>query len=157
MLFFVNEILCCSLMMIHCDGVEGKDIVVTRRPNLPPRKRLGCQPQNTVKNKKKWKKKSCTNRCSCTTNNQLHSNLLRYFSSMKQHTPWWTIMLLLPSLPCTHICQLQNHHQYCSDSSIVCKLLYRITCCCLFSSCSSFCTVMEEFRRGGNCWTDTRV
>jgi hypothetical protein len=40
----------------------------------------------THKNKKKMKNNhSRTNRCSYTTNNQLHSNLLRCFSSKKQH------------------------------------------------------------------------
>ena len=79
-------------------------------------------------------------------------------SSMMREKPWWTILLLLPSLPCTNICQLRNHPEYCSDSSIVFKTLYRISCCCLFSSSSSFGTHLELiwYRDGGisigKCW-----
>ena len=90
----------------------------------------------------------------------IYCDVFHQCNSMMREKPFYimsklnkrTTMLLLPSLPCTHIRQLRNHQQYCSDSSIVYKILCRIACCCLFSSCTSFCTVMEIFRRGCNCW-----
>ncbi len=79
--------------------------------------------------KKNLKKKHvCTNvHVQLINYTLIYCDVFHQCSSMMQEKPRRTIILHLPSLPCTHICQLRNHHQYCSDSSIVWKILYRRT------------------------------
>ena len=151
---FVKEFLCSSLLLMlrRC---WRERIVVTRGPNLPSNKKV-----RSATTQKKFEKKIEKKRHARTNvhveqiikYSLIYCDVFHQWSSMMWEKPWWTIMLLLPSLPCTHIFLLRNHHQYCSDSSKVCKVLYRLACCCLFSSCASFCTGKEIFRRGGNCW-----
>ena len=114
-LHFVKEFLCCFATVL-----KRKDIVVTKSPNLPSNKKV-----RHVQKKQKSKKIEI-NYARTNVRVQLiikysliYCDVFHQWSSMMREKPWWTIMLLLPSLPCTHIRQLRNHHQYCSEQNSV--------------------------------------
>ena len=100
------------------------------------------------------KHKICTNKYSSKTNNQIHSYLLRRFLSMEQHDAREAFMNNNAALTLTF---MHTYFPTTKPSPILLglvdslQILYRITCCCLFSSCSSFGTVKKIFQREGNC------
>ena len=89
-----------DVMLLHDDAVEGKDIVVTRRPNLLSnfKVRLSTTKHKT-KIQKNWKKHVCTNKVHVQITIKytlIYCYVFHQCSSMMRERPWWTIILLLP-------------------------------------------------------------